>query len=548
MKTVLCLLGLAVLLSGAGPAPEERLLEVGVVRDLPYVAGEEVGDRRKLDLYLPKGDGPWPVLLWIHGGAWAVGHRKDEEALARRFAERGIAVAAADHRMSKALWMDAKLDEGVEHPVHVKDCATAFAWLVANAGERKLDPKRMYVGGFSSGAHLTALLATDPKYLKAHGLEPSSIRGALPVGGAYDMAAYYEAHRKHNGEKMAEQHVLDVFGRKEGALLDASPTTHLGKTKVPMLVLAEKHTMDYTSLLKAAVKKAGIDWIRFRDFPDRTHGSIGKLMAREGPDEARDAMIAFILEGPVKETPPEEDPREKLLRLFGEANDLVGRGENAAALEKYDACLAVEPEMTGALYNGGICAWFLSDYEKAAGLWKRLKKLEPGDVMVRAKLVQAYQVMGRPDLRDEEREGIYQLRKTSENPEVKRLAYFCRDQFEVGEDRRKVMVFEHIELVGERGVRYVFHLLDGKGETRSRISLGSYERLNRIVREDFPGAKRRWHLDGYDPRGHATYAFYDGEPGYDEVRATVEKILTGRHKALSSSGRGAPTREGEDGR
>ena len=194
MKTALCLLGLAVLLSGAGPASEEKLLEVHVVRDLPYVAGEEVGDRRKLDLYLPKGDGPWPVLLWIHGGAWAVGHRKDEEALARRFAERGIAVAVADHRMSKALWMDAKLDEGVEHPVHVKDCATAFAWLVANAGERKLDPKRMYVGGFSSGAHLTALLATDPKYLKAHGLEPSNIRGALPVGGAYDMAAYYEAH------------------------------------------------------------------------------------------------------------------------------------------------------------------------------------------------------------------------------------------------------------------------------------------------------------------------------------------------------------------
>ena len=60
----------------------------------------------------------------------------DEEALARRFAERGIAVAAADHRMSKALWMDAKLDKGIEHPVHVQDCAAAFAWLVRNAAGR----------------------------------------------------------------------------------------------------------------------------------------------------------------------------------------------------------------------------------------------------------------------------------------------------------------------------------------------------------------------------------------------------------------------------
>ncbi|MHC4471023.1 MAG: alpha/beta hydrolase [Planctomycetota bacterium] len=299
MRTALLLIGLT-LLSTSDPAPAAKLLEVAVVRDLPYVAGEEVGDRQKLDLYVPKGEGPWPVVLWIHGGAWAVGHRKDEEALARRFAERGIAVAAADHRMSKALWIDEKLDKGIQHPEHVKDCAAAFAWLVKNAKEQRLDPKRLYVGGFSSGAHLSALMATDPKYLKAHGIKAARIRGALPVGGAYDMVAYYEAHRKHNGEKMAEQHVLDVFGRGEGVLEDASPTTHLGKTKVPMLVLSEKHTRDYTKLLEDAVRKAEIDWFRFKHFPDRAHGTIGKLMAREESDEARDAMIAFIRESEAR--------------------------------------------------------------------------------------------------------------------------------------------------------------------------------------------------------------------------------------------------------
>ena len=273
---------------------EEALLEVEVVRDLPYVTGEDVSDRQRLDLYVPQGDGPWPVLMWIHGGAWAVGHRKDEDALARRFAERGIAVASIDHRMSKALWINEKLAEGVEHPEHVRDCAAAFAWLRGQAEARKLDPKRMFVGGFSSGAHLSALLATDPKYLQAHQLESSTIRGALPVGGAYDIPAYYEAHRKANGEQMAEQHVLDVFGRGEGALVDASPVTHMHKTKVPMLVLSEKDTHGYTKLFEDAVQEAGIERIRFLHYLDRQHRTIGKLMAREEPDEARDAMIAFI--------------------------------------------------------------------------------------------------------------------------------------------------------------------------------------------------------------------------------------------------------------
>jgi dienelactone hydrolase len=285
---------------------EEELHEVEVVRDLPYVAGWNAPDRQRLDLYLPRGDGPWPVLMWIHGGAWAVGHRSKEEAIARRFAERGIAVAAIDHRMSKALWIDEKLAEGIEHPEHVKDCATAFAFLRDQAELRKFDLERMFVGGFSSGAHLSALLATDPKYLQAHHLDIASIRGALPVGGAYDIPAYYEAHLKANGEKMAEQHVLDVFGHREGALLDASPVTHMRKTKVPMLVLSEQDTHGYTKLFEDAVKEAGIERIRFLHLLDRRHATIGKMMASAEPDTARDAMIAFIRDPEDTDAAPDD--------------------------------------------------------------------------------------------------------------------------------------------------------------------------------------------------------------------------------------------------
>lgn len=275
-------------------ADGKTLHEVEVRKDIAYVAGETVPDRQKLDLYVPKGEGPWPVLLWIHGGAWAVGHRRDDAALARRFAERGIAVASADHRMSKATWMRGGPREGVEHPAHVEDVAAAFAWLRKHAKARRLDPDRMFVGGFSSGAHLAALLATDPKYLKKHGIPTSRIRGALPVGGAYDMKAYYATHLEHNGKAMADAHVLDVFGHDEGDLEDASPSTHMGKTDVPMLVVSEVDTRGYTKHFEGLVEKAGIERFRFRHFANRRHRDIGAKMARTEEDEVRALLIAFI--------------------------------------------------------------------------------------------------------------------------------------------------------------------------------------------------------------------------------------------------------------
>lgn len=293
MRRILAV-ALALLATTQAAHGSDALRDVVVERDLSYVAGEDVPDRQKLDLYRPAGEGPWPVLMWVHGGAWAVGHRRDEEALARRFAERGIAVAAVDHRMSKALWIDAKLAQGVEHPKHVEDCASAFAWLRSHAQRLHLDPERMFVGGFSSGAHLTALLATDPKYLKAHGIGSEAVKGAVPVAGGYDMEAYYRSHLEANGAKMAEQHVLDVFGRGEGALKDASPTTHVHETNVPMLVLSEADTYGYTKLFEDAVAEAGLTRIRFRHFHDRRHATMSAHMARPGADEARDLVIAFL--------------------------------------------------------------------------------------------------------------------------------------------------------------------------------------------------------------------------------------------------------------
>ena len=94
----------------SGDVPYETFL------DLPYV---EVGGRSLLlDLYVPlERDGPLPVTMWVHGGAWLAGSKSGGPAI--RMAERGYAVASVSYRLSG----EAKF------PAQIHDCKAAVRWL-----------------------------------------------------------------------------------------------------------------------------------------------------------------------------------------------------------------------------------------------------------------------------------------------------------------------------------------------------------------------------------------------------------------------------------
>ena len=69
------------------------------------------------------------------------------------------------------------------------DVASAIAWLRANAAKEGLDPDRIVLMGHSAGAHLVALVGTDPHYLKAAGVPMGAVKGVVLLDGAgYDVA------------------------------------------------------------------------------------------------------------------------------------------------------------------------------------------------------------------------------------------------------------------------------------------------------------------------------------------------------------------------
>ena len=263
--------------------------------DIVYYSGDAFSDdKHRLDLIMPADQPARATMLWIHGGAWAFGDRKNDLELARAFAREGVAVASMSYRLSRGDWRGEDFPStGVQHPEHIKDVARAFAWLRENAESRGLDPDTLFVSGFSAGGHLSALLAMDERYLHAHGLDVSEIRGALPVAGGYDLEGYYQAIEEGMGEDIAIGHVLGVFGPRE-SLPEASPLTYLDDASIPMLVLTEGQTVDYTRVFDDAVTEHGkADLIQFSYYNDETHASLLAMLSAE-ISPARDEMIAFM--------------------------------------------------------------------------------------------------------------------------------------------------------------------------------------------------------------------------------------------------------------
>lgn len=112
-----------------------------------------------MDLRVPDGKGPHPVILYLHSGAWITGDRTGGPAI--RQAARGYAVASIDYRLApQHIW-----------PAQIEDAKAAVRWLRANAARFALDPNRIGVFGASAGGHIASILGTSGGVASLEGTE-----------------------------------------------------------------------------------------------------------------------------------------------------------------------------------------------------------------------------------------------------------------------------------------------------------------------------------------------------------------------------------------
>ncbi|WP_419251793.1 alpha/beta hydrolase [Caulobacter sp. ErkDOM-YI] len=135
------------------------------------------GARQTLDVYAPPtATGAEPVAVFFYGGSWDSGRRADYAWAGRAVAARGFLTLVPDYRLYPE----------VVFPDFLDDCAAAVRWAVDNARALGGDPDRVVLIGHSAGAYNAAMLALDPRYLKAAGVEPGAVRAFAGLSGPYD--------------------------------------------------------------------------------------------------------------------------------------------------------------------------------------------------------------------------------------------------------------------------------------------------------------------------------------------------------------------------
>ena len=172
------LIGLAgAFLAACTPA---RFLDAVVADDAANTLIKDVsfGDdpRQKLDVYGPADGKPGaPVALFVYGGGWNSGSRREYQWAGKMLAAQGFVTIVADYRLTPE----------VTFPGFVEDVAAAVRWAVDNAPDHGGDPSRIVMVGHSAGAYNAAMVALDPRYLKAVGVDRSRIKAFAGLAGPY---------------------------------------------------------------------------------------------------------------------------------------------------------------------------------------------------------------------------------------------------------------------------------------------------------------------------------------------------------------------------
>lgn len=109
------------------------------------------------------------------------------------------------------------------------------------------------------------------------------------------------------------------------------------------------------------------------------------------------ACLAAATNAPAQEktTQLSDEDVARIEKTFAAANAQMEQHKYAEALITYKEVLAVLPDALDPLLNAGLAAYQSKDFTTAVELWGHLKKLDPGDWRARAKLIQAYQALGK---------------------------------------------------------------------------------------------------------------------------------------------------------
>jgi len=236
---ILALIILALQPSGGVIAGVEPESGIRIEKGITYATVEK--EKLVLDIAMPPGDGPFPCLVLLHGGAWQGGSRKDFTVGAKDkegnvnpswmdvIAKKGYIAAAVSYRLAPKY----------KFPAMIEDSRAAVRFLRANAKKYKIDSKEIGAVGFSAGAHLALLLGLCDKsagFDVGDNLDESGqVQCVIDFFGPTDLSLYPASSGLEDG------YMVPFLGKEcktnPNIYKKASPITYVSKGAPPILIL-----------------------------------------------------------------------------------------------------------------------------------------------------------------------------------------------------------------------------------------------------------------------------------------------------------------------
>ncbi len=242
---------------------------------------------QKLD-YWAGSEANAPLVVFVHGGGWKRGDKSMMTGSAKlaHWQAQGYAVASLNYRLVP----DATVEQ------QAADVAAAVAYLKNNAARLGFDGRRIALVGHSAGAHLVALVGTDPQWLAGAGMRLDDIPGIVPLdGAAYDVPAQMGENERLMGDTYRQ-----AFGTDPARQRALSPIFHAGAPNAPSFLILHVQRRDGTAQSEAlgeALRAAGTS-ARVQGFPGRGlrgHAEINRKLG-EADYPATPVVDAFLKE------------------------------------------------------------------------------------------------------------------------------------------------------------------------------------------------------------------------------------------------------------
>lgn len=291
----------SVTVSAQPVVPDPPPFKVRVVPDLAFAKVD--GVELLLDLHMPEGVEKPALVMFIHGGGWKHGNRKNFEL--EWLPSLGYAVASIEYRMS---------NEAV-FPAQIHDCKGALRWLRARQEEHGYDAEKVVVAGLSAGGHLATLLGTSAGIDELEGStaghpdQSSRVQGVINYFGAMDFIRRAKSQPEMTDDPRGIVYQLlgkPVTGNEDLARL-ASPVTHAGAGDPPIIIVhgdADRQVLPEQSLLLFELWQAEGLEAELHLIPGKGHGW------KPPTPQEKTGVRAFLAKnlGPPKTTPRQANP------------------------------------------------------------------------------------------------------------------------------------------------------------------------------------------------------------------------------------------------